>query len=474
MRSEKNWLTEMKNIKKILRLLKEIISGAEIDFTSGNISRAIFLLAVPMILEMLMESIFVIVDIYFVSKLGTDAVTAVGITESVMSIVYAVAVGLSVATTAIIARRIGEKKPEKASDAAFQAILTGLIASALIAIIGLFYSKDLLMIMGADESVVNIGSSYTSIMFSGNVVIMLLFIINAIFRSSGDAVISMVILGIANLLNIILDPIFIFGLGPVPALGVKGAAIATNIGRGTAVIVQLYILFFGTRKIKLAFRHIKIQFNIIIDILVLSFGSLIQNIIATTSWILLVWIIAKFGSVAVAGYTIAIRIIIFVLLPAWGMSNAAATLVGQNLGAEKPKRAERSVWITGFSNIVFMGIMGVILIIFSEYFIRFFTKDIEVISIGAECLRYISFGFIAYALGMVLVQSFNGAGDTYTPMFINIICFWLTEFPLAYYLAINSGFNEKGVFIAVIVSETLMTLLGIILFKRGKWKLKKV
>ena len=464
----------MKNIKKILRLLKEILSGAEIDFTTGNISRAIFLLAVPMVLEMFMESIFVIVDIYFVSKLGTDAVTAVGITESVMSIVYAVAVGLSVATTAIIARRIGEKKPEKASEAAFQAIITGIIASALIAVIGLFYSEDLLRIMGAEENVVNIGSSYTSIMFSGNVVIMLLFIINAIYRSSGDAVISMVILGIANLLNIILDPIFIFGFGPVPAYGVQGAAIATNIGRGIAVVVQLYILFFGTRKIKLTIRHIKIQVDVIVDILVLSFGSLIQNIIATTSWIILVWIIAKFGSAAVAGYTIAIRIIIFILLPAWGMSNAAATLVGQNLGAQKPDRAERSVWITGFSNIVFMGIMSFFLIVFSEYFIRLFIEDPKVVSIGAEGLRYISFGFIAYALGMVLVQSFNGAGDTYTPMFINIVCFWLIEIPLAYYLAINSGFNEKGVFIAVIVSESLMTLLGIILFKRGKWKLKKV
>lgn len=464
----------MKNIKKVLRLLKEILSGAEVDFTTGSIGKAIFLLAVPMILEMVMESIFVVVDIFFVSKLGTEAITAVGITESVMSIVYAVAVGLSVATTAIIARRIGEKKPEKASEAAIQAILTGIIASALIAIVGLFYSEDLLRIMGAEESVVNIGSSYTSIMFSGNVVIMLLFIINAIFRSSGDAIISMVILGIANLLNIILDPIFIFGLGPIPAFGVKGAAIATNIGRGTAVLVQLYILFYGSRKIKLAFRHIKVQFDIIIDILKLSFGSLVQNIIATSSWIILVWIIAKFGSAAVAGYTIAIRLIIFILLPAWGMSNAAATLVGQNLGAQKPDRAERSVWITGYSNIVFMGIMGFILILFSEYFISFFIKDPDVISIGAECLKYISFGFIAYALGMVLVQSFNGAGDTYTPMFINIVCFWFTEIPLAYFLAINYGLDERGVFIAIIVSETLMTLLGIMLFKRGKWKLKKI
>jgi len=448
--------------------------GAEIDFTKGNIGRAIFLLAVPMIAEMIMESIFVIVDIYFVSQLGTEAVTAVGLTESVMTIVYAVAVGLSVATTAIIARRIGEKKPEKASDSAFQAILAGVFASALIAIIGIFFAKDLLRLMGAEESVVNIGNSYTSIMFSGNVVIMLLFIINAIFRSSGDAIISMVVLGIANLLNIILDPIFIFGFGPVPAYGVQGAAIATNIGRGIAVIVQLYILFFGTRKIKLGVRHIKIQVKVIADIYVLSFGSLFQNIIATTSWMILVRIIAEFGSVAVAGYTIAVRIIIFVLLPAWGMSNAAATLVGQNLGADQAKRAERSVWISGFVNVGFMGFVSLFLIIFSEGLVSLFISDSDVVSIGSEGLRYISFGFIAYALGMVLVQSFNGAGDTYTPMFINIIAFWLIEMPLAYFLALKFGFEEKGVFIAVLVSETIMTILGIILFKRGKWKLKKV
>jgi len=464
----------MKNIKKIIKLLKEIISGAEIDFTTGKISKAIFLLAVPMILEMFMESIFVIVDIYFVSRLGTDAVTVVGITETVMSIVYSLAVGLSVATTAIIARRIGEKETEKANEAAFQAIITGLIASAFFAVVGIFFAKDLLIIMGADISVVNIGYSYTSIMFTGNVVIMLLFIINAIFRSSGDAIISMVILGIANLLNIILDPIFIFGFWFIPEIGVEGAAIATNIGRGIAVIIQLYILFFGSRKIKLAYRHIKIQVKVIKDIIVLSFGSVIQFIISTSSWIILVRIIAEFGSSAIAGYTIAIRIIIFVLLPAWGMSNAAATLVGQNLGAGKPQRAERSVWVSSVINITFISFVSLFLIIYSEVFIRIFISDINSVLIGAQALKYISYGFIAYAFGMVIIQSFNGAGDTYTPMFINIISFWLVEIPLAYFLAIHLGFDEKGVFIAIIVSETLLTLLGIILFKRGKWKLKEV
>jgi putative MATE family efflux protein len=464
----------MEKIKKMIGLMKEIMLGAEIDFTKGKISRAIFLLAVPMIAEMIMESIFVIVDIYFVSMLGTEAVTAVGLTESVMTLVFAVAVGLSVATTAIIARRIGEKKPEKASEAAFQAIVAGVIASAVIAIVGIFFSEDLLYLMGAEKEVVDIGKSYTSIMFSGNVVIMLLFIINAIFRSSGDAIISMVVLGIANILNIILDPIFIFGFGPIPGYGVQGAAIATNIGRGVAVLIQLYILFFGTRKIKLAARHVKIRIKVILDIFKLSGGSLMQNIIATTSWIILVWIMAKFGTDSVAGYTVAVRIIIFVLLPAWGMSNAAATLAGQNLGAGQAERAERSVWISGFANMIFMGVVSIFLIIFSESIIQLFQVEPSVLSVGSEGLRYFSYGFIAYALGMVLVQSFNGAGDTYTPMFINIVAFWMIEMPLAYFLALKLGFEEKGVFIAVLVSEIIMTTLGVILFKRGKWKLKKV
>ncbi len=461
-------------MKRMLRAFKEAIGGTTQDFTKGSISKAIFLLAVPMVLEMVMESIFVVVDIYFVSKLGSEAVTAVGITESVMSIVYAIAVGLGVATTAIIARRIGEKKPEKASKAAFQAIITGVIASAFIAIIGIFFSVDLLRIMGADKNVIDIGSSYTSVMFSGNVVIMLLFIINAIFRSSGDAAISMRVLWLANILNIILDPLLIFGIGPFPELGVKGAAIATNIGRGIAVAYQLYILFFGNKRIKLSIKDLVIDFSVIKNILNVSKGSIMQSLIATSSWIGLVRIISEFGSTAIAGYTIAIRILIFALLPAWGMSNAASTLVGQNLGAGNPQRAERSVWIAGFSNIVFMLIMGFFLVFFSETLVTFFIQDYKVIAIGTECLQYISFGILAYALGMIMVQAFNGAGDTTTPMFINIVCFWIIEIPLAYLLAIKFGYKEKGVYISIIVAEMFMTILGIIFFKRGRWKLKQV
>lgn len=454
--------------------MKEILSGAEIDFTKGSIKRAVFLLAVPMILEMVMESVFVIVDIFFVSKLGSDAVTAVGLTESVMTLVYAVAAGLAIATTALVSRRIGEKETDKAANSIFQAILTGLLASLPVLFIGLFYSEDILRLMGASEKVVNIGTGYTTIMFTGNVVIVLLFIINAAFRSSGDAIVAMVILGIANLLNIILDPIFIFGWGPIPAMGVKGAAVATTIGRGVGVLIQLYILFFGTRKIRLTLKHLTVQIRVVISIVKLSLGSLFQNIIATTSWIFLVRIMAEFGSVVVAGYTIAIRIVIFALLPAWGMSNAASTLVGQNLGAKMPDRAARSVWVTGLSNVIFLGIIGVFMAIFSKYFVQLFIDDHDVVEIGAQALRYISYGFAAYALGMVLIQSFNGAGDTYTPMFINVICFWLTEIPLAWFLAIHQGMGEKGVFISVLISETFMTVLSLFIFRRGRWKLKSV
>jgi len=412
-------------VRKIYRIFLQAISGTEQDFTKGRLGKAIFLLAVPMILEMVMESIFVVVDIYFVSKLGHEAVTAVGITESVMSIVYSIAVGLSAATTAVIARRTGEKKPEKANVTAIQAIITGIVASAFIALIGIFYADELLRLMGADDEIVRIGSSYTSIMFTGNFVIMLLFILNAVFRSSGDAAIAMRVLWFANIINIILDPIFIFGLGPIPAMGVKGAAIATNIGRGLAVAYQLYILFYGNKRISLNVKHLIINYKIIQNILKLSIGSIMQSLIATTSWIVLVRIISDFGSIAVAGYTIAIRVILFALLPAWGLSNASATLVGQNLGAGHEKRAEQSVWISGFMNIAFMGITAMFMIIFAEYIVKFFIADENVIIKGAECLKFISFGFISYALGMIMVQAFNGAGDTKTPMYINLVAFWI-------------------------------------------------
>jgi putative MATE family efflux protein len=438
------------------------------------LSRAILLLSVPAVLEMVMESVFVIVDIYFVSKLGADAVATVGITESMITIIYAIAIGLGTATTSIVSRRIGEKNPDAAAKAAFQAILTGLIVSVLIGLPGALFAGRLLEMMGASKPIIENMSGYTRVMLGGNVVIMMLFIINAIFRSAGDAAVAMKVLWIGNIINIVLDPCLIFGLGPFPQMGVTGAAIATNIGRGTAVLVQFYLLFFGKKRIRLSIRHLGIDFRMMLKLLKLSFGSIGQNLINTTSWIALVRIISSFGSEVVAGYTIAIRIIGFTILPSWGISNASATLVGQNLGAKKPDRAERAVWVTGWVNMILLGVIGLILVLFPELFIRLFIDNENVIKSGVLGLRIISIGFIAYGLGMVLVNSFNGAGDTSTPLKINIFAFWMVEIPLAWFLAIKLGFREEGVFVAIVVAESLMTLIAWLVFRRGKWKLKEI
>jgi putative MATE family efflux protein len=460
--------------KSFLSDIAEAVSGSEQDFTDGKLSRAILLLSVPAVLEMVMESVFVIVDIYFVSKLGADAVATVGITESMITIIYAIAIGLGTATTSIVSRRIGEKNPDAAAKAAFQAILTGLIVSVLIGLPGALFSGRLLEMMGASKPIIENMSGYTRVMLGGNVVIMMLFIINAIFRSAGDAAVAMKVLWIGNIINIILDPCLIFGLGPFPQMGVTGAAIATNIGRGTAVLVQFYLLFFGKKRIRLSIRHLGIDFSMMLKLLKLSFGSIGQNLINTTSWIALVRIISSFGSEVVAGYTIAIRIIGFTILPSWGISNASATLVGQNLGAKKPDRAERAVWVTGWINMILLGVIGLILVLFPELFIRLFIDNENVIKSGVLGLRIISIGFIAYGLGMVLVNSFNGAGDTSTPLKINIFAFWLVEIPLAWFLAIKLGFREEGVFVAIVVAESLMTLIAWLVFRRGKWKFKEI
>jgi putative MATE family efflux protein len=452
----------------------EAVSGTEQDFTEGKLSRAILLLSIPAVLEMVMESVFVIVDIYFVSKLGANAVATVGITESMVTIIYAIAIGLGTATTSMVSRRIGEKNPDAASVAAFQAILTGVIISLMIGIPGALLSGRLLEMMGASQTIVENMSDYTRIMLGGNIVIMMLFIINAIFRSAGDAAVAMKVLWIGNIINIILDPCLIFGLGPFPHMGVTGAAVATTIGRGCAVLVQFYLLFFGRKRIRLSKKHLLVNFKIMLKLLKLSFGSIGQNLISTSSWIALVRIISIFGSEVVAGYTIAIRIIGFTLMPSWGISNAASTLVGQNLGAKKPERAEKAVWVTGIANMILLGIIGLILVIYPEPFIRIFIDNENVVISGVLGLRIISIGFIAYGLGMVLVNSFNGAGDTSTPLKINIFAFWFVEIPLAWLLAIKSGLMEEGVFIAIVIAESLMTLIAWLVFRRGKWKLKMV
>ena len=463
-----------KRIGQFFRDVREAVSGSDQDYTSGKLSRAIFLLSVPMVLEMLMESIFAVVDIFFVSKLGSEAVATVGITESLMTIVYAVGMGLAVGTTAMVSRRIGEKNYEGASVAAFQAIFIGLMFSILVAIPGAILAPKILSIMGAGKEMVADGYMYTAIMLGGNGVIMLLFIINAVFRSSGDAAISMRVLWLANVINIILDPCLIFGWGPFPELGIKGAAIATNTGRGIAVMYQFYLLFKGRGRIHIKIRHLFVQASVLIQLIRLSLGGIGQSLIATTSWIGMVRIISVFGSEALAGYTIAIRVIIFSLLPSWGLSNAAATLVGQNLGAKKPDRAQRSVWITGKANMIFLGLIAIIFISFPSFFIRIFINDPLVIERGASVLRIVSYGYIMYGLGMVMIQSLNGAGDTKTPTIINFFCFWMIEIPLAYVLAIILGYEEKGVAISIIVAETIMALWAMYLFRKGKWKLTKV
>jgi len=474
MDSENQSIKKQDTFKSFFRDVTEAISGTEQDFTEGKLSRAILLLSIPAVLEMVMESVFVIVDIYFVSKLGASAVATVGITESMLTIIYAIAIGLGMATTSMVSRRIGEKKYDAAAIAAVQAILAGIIVSLIIGLPGALFSKSLLNLMGASKEIIDSMSGYTTIMLGGNVVIMMLFIINAIFRSAGDAAIAMKVLWLGNIINIILDPCLIFGLGPFPEMGVTGAAVATNIGRGSAVLVQFYVLFYGRKRIRVSRKHLVVNFKIMFKLFRLSIGSIGQNLISTSSWIALVRILSSFGSEVVAGYTIAIRIIGFTLLPSWGLSNAASTLVGQNLGAKKPERAERSVWVTGWVNMILLGVIGTVFVISPEVFIRMFISDESVIKSGIQCLRIVSIGFISYGLGMVLVNSFNGAGDTATPLKINIFAFWMVEIPLAWFLALKAGLNEEGVFIAIVVAESLMTLIAWLVFRRGKWKLKEV
>ncbi len=471
--SQKRLFTRLKSLAIDI---VESIKGTEKDYTEGSISKAIILLSIPMVIEMIAESLFALVDIFFVLKLGADAVAIVGLTESLMTLVYAVGVGLSTATTAIIARRIGEKENMKASVTAFHAILTALFASLIFAIPGLFFAEKILYLMGANKAAVEQGRAYTIIMLGGNAVIMLLFVMNAVFRSAGDAAISMRVLWFANIVNIILDPCLIFGLGPFPELGIAGAAVATNIGRGLAVLWQFYILFFGTKRVQIKIKLIRIQLAEFAQIIKLSLGGIGQSLIGTSSWIFLMWILARYGSEVIAGYTIAIRIIIFVLLPSWGMSNAAATLVGQNLGAKKPARAERSVWLAGFSNMAFLGFISIFLIIFPNSFVNLLADngDKNLIEIASNALQIISFGMIAYALGMVMIQAFNGAGDTTTPTIINFFCFWIIEIPLAAFLAFYLDFEYKSVFYSILIAESMLTAIGIILFRRGKWKLREV
>lgn len=450
--------------------LKDAIRGSEADYTRISLRRAIFLLAVPMILELVMESAFAVVDIYFVGKLGASAVATVGLTETYLFLLYSIAMGVAMAVTAIIARRIGEKNKEAAGVAAIQSIYLGLLCSLPFAIAGIFFSKELLAVMGADSWSIEHGHRYTQWMLGGNAVIILLFVINAIFRGAGDAAIAMRVLWIANILNMALDPLLIFGWGPIPAMGIEGAAIATNIGRAVGVTLQLWALFRGGKHIGVRLKQIYWDARILLSIVKTSLGGVGQMIVSMTSWIFLMRILADVGSDAVAGSTIALRIMMFTMMPAWGLSNAAATLVGQNLGAGKPDRAESSVWRIGVINMIFLVLVAFGYYFYNEELMGIFTDDPEVTSIGAEWLRILSYSYFVYGWWMVSVQAFNGAGDTRTPTKINLVFFWLIQIPLCYLLAIHFDWEHSGVFWGVFISETSVGLFTLWLFTRGKWK----
>ena len=463
-----------RSVKSFFSLLREAIAGKEIDLTQASIKKAIFLLAVPMILEMSMESIFALVDIFFVSKVSTNAVATIGLTESVITLVYALAVGLSMAATAIVARRIGEKDPEGAKRVTVQVIFLGVLVSLIVSVIGIVFPKEILGLMGGEQSLIEEGYRYTQILLGGNFTIVLLFLINAVYRGAGNASMAMWTLILSNGINIILDPIFIFGWGPIPEYGVAGAAIATTIGRGTAVLFQLYILFYGSTRIRLALKDFVVNIRVMINLIRVSLGGIGQFIIGTSSWIFLMRIISEFGSEVLAGYTIAIRVIMFTMMPAWGLSNAAATLVGQNLGANQPERAETSVWKTAKYNAFFMVSVSIIYLLFANTIVGWFSVDPEVLKYGALSLQIVTIAYFLFAYGMTVTMAFNGAGDTRTPTIINFFCFWVFQLPFAYFTALLLDWGPIGVFLAIALAESLIAIIAIIWFKKGKWKMIKV
>jgi putative MATE family efflux protein len=428
-----------------------------------------------MILEMGMESLLAVVDIFFVSMLhSNDAVTAVGLTESVMALVYSIAMGFGMAATAMVARRVGEKNEAGAAVAAVNVLYIGLVISIIITFVGIFFYSDILKLMGASEAIVAVGSGYTQWMLVGNISIVALFLINAIFRGAGNAAIAMHSLWIANILNMILDPILIFGWGPIAAMGVEGAAIATNIGRGVGVLYQLYYLTGAKGVVKIHKQNIRIDWTVIVSLLKVAAGSIGQFLISTLSWLFLARIIITFGSSVYAGYQIAIRVIIFTILPSWGMANAAATLVGQNLGAGQPDRAEKSVWMAGKLNMIFLGMISIVFFFVSVPIMKIFTQDLDVIKYGAQCLQIVAFGYVFYGYGMVVVQSFNGAGDSRTPTIINLFMYWFFQVPLAYLLAMKLNFGASGAFWAIAIAESGLAVVSILIFRQGKWKLVKI
>ena len=462
------------SISRVFKLFISALKGEETEFTTGSINRAIILLSIPMIAEMIMESLFAVVDVFFVAKVSVNAVATVGLTESVLMIIYSIAVGLSMAVTAIIARRIGEKNYDRANNAAFQAILLALVVGVVLGIPGFLFAEDILRLMGGDSTLIAEGVGYTKIMYAGNLSIILIFLINAIFRGAGNASIAMRSLWIANGLNIILDPLFIFGFGPIPAFGVEGAAIATTTGRSIGVMYQLFHLLNGKAIVRIGWENVVVKWKTIREMIVVSTGGVFQFLVESASWIFLVRVIANFGAEALAGYTIAFRIIVFTLLPSWGMANAAATLVGQNLGAGQPDRAETSAWRTALWNTIFLVAVAIVFFIFANQILALFGATDNVRDIGIQALRIICFGYIFFAYGMVIGQAFNGSGDTYTPLVISLIVFWAIQIPMAYLLAMVYDWGPDGVFFCIAFCHSLYAVIAIALFKRGKWKTVKV
>jgi len=454
--------------------IREALRGSHQDFTAGSLNRAIVLLAIPMVLEMVLESLFAVVDVFWVGRLGAEAIATVGLTESLLSLVIAIGFGLGMSTTAMVARRIGEKDAKDAAVAAVQAIVLGVITSLAIGLPCWFYAPRLLTLMGASPEVVAMGSGYARIALGGCGAIVMLFLNNAIFRGAGDAAVAMRLLWVSNIINLVLDPCLIFGWGPFPKLGVTGAALATFIGRSIGVLYQFYRLLRGTERIRILAGQIRVDLHVLWRLVRVSVTGILQFAVADVSWIGLVRIVSFFGPAALAGYTIAIRILIFIILPSWGLSNAAATLVGQNLGAKQPERAEQSVWLTGLYNMFFLGSVGVLFAIFAEPIVRLFTSEPAVVPLAALCLRILSYGNIGYAYGMVMLQAFNGAGDTITPTIVNFIGFCLLELPLAYLLARPLGFGPKGAYYAIVFAEAAIAVAGVLLFRRGKWKRQEI
>jgi len=460
--------------RRWIEFFREALRDSDTDYTKEPVSRALGLLAIPMMLEMSMEAIFAVVDIAFVSRLGTDAVAAVGITEALVTVLYAVAIGLGMGVTAMVSRRIGAGDRDEAARVTGQAIWIGTVLAVIIGVAGVTYADDLLRMMGASASVVETGTGFTSVLLGGSASIVFLFLLTAAARGAGDAMVALRALTLANGVNIVLDPCLIFGVGPFPELGVTGAAIATTIGRSLGVAYLFWYLFTERGRLNLSLRHMRIEPQLIRRMIAISIGGVGQFLIAVSSWIAIVRIVAIYGSAPIAGYTISLRLIEFALLPAWGLGNAAATLVGQNLGAGQPERATESAWTAAKYNVVFMAVLGVVMLVFAPVIMGWFTQDPEALRHGSNCLRILGVGYPVYAAGMIMVQALNGAGDTRSPSIMNLLCFWIIQIPLAWWLATAAGLGPNGVFLSIIVSESLLTVIAVIVFRTGRWQLQEV